>query len=125
MWKSINFNAQNIDYQTAKATLIKMPKKSQYAGFKFWHPSKLIRSNGGNGYFMTFSYTDDFTFKLIKGKKGYEQELEISPLDMEEAFEIVNEQIDCDTAEDDKSYLVVEKPEKINENIEIEKELLN
>ena len=30
-----------------------------YAGYKFWHPSKLIR-HGRNSYAVSLGYTDDF-----------------------------------------------------------------
>lgn len=68
-WKKVHFNIQNIKTITDNSCLIKCPSKSNYAGYCFWHPSKLIR-DGFHSYDMTISYTDDFTFKLLKYGNG-------------------------------------------------------
>lgn len=91
-WHKVQFNVQNIVVDTGKAVLIQMPHKSEYDGFKFWHPSKLVRDAGGKGYFKTFSFTDDFKFKLLKyGKGRYNKydvidEIEIDCEEMMNAF---------------------------------------
>lgn len=127
MWKNIEINVQNIETDTGKATLIKMPNKSEYAGYKFWHPSKLIRY-GSNSYARSISYTDEFTFKLFKNGNGkYNKfdvidEIEISVEEFEEAFECMK---DCTRAKNDETYLIVEEPKKIEKEIEVVKELKN
>lgn len=120
-WKSIKFNAQNIEFETAKAVLIKMPNKSDYAGYMFWHPSKLVRTIGGKGYFKSFSYTDEFDFKVFKQGKNRQITAEefLSPEEMEEAFEIANEQL----SGTDECYLEVTEPTKIDDKVEIRAEL--
>lgn len=69
MWKTKNFNLQNVKVRTEKAVLIQMPHNSDYDGFCFWHPAKLVRK-GSHSYEIQLSYTDEFNFKLIKNGKG-------------------------------------------------------
>ncbi len=128
MWKNIEINIQNIENDTGKAALIKMPNKSKYAGYKFWHPSKLVRY-GSNSYARSIGYTDTFTFKLLKyGNGKYNKfdvidEIEISVEEFEEAFECMK---DCTMPkEKGDTYLIVEEPEKVELEIEIEEELKN
>ena len=128
MWKSIEINKQNIQYQNERAVLIKMPNKSKYADYTFWHPAKLVR-NGSNSYSVKISYNDKFQFTLFKKGKGlYNRNEIISQMiigveEFEEAFECME---DCTRAkEKDDSYLIVKEPEKIEKEIEIPKELEN
>lgn len=123
MWKSIKFYKQNIEYRTDKAVLIKMPNISNYAGYAFWHPVKLVRTIGGNGYFMSFSYTDNFEFNIFKLGNKTARKQSVSVEDIEEAFELMNDKIRCDTDHDD-SYLIVTEPTKINKDVSIIEELM-
>ena len=121
MWHKAYFNSQNIEHETAKATLIKMPNKSEYAGYKFWHPSKLVREEGGKGYHMSFSFAEDFEFALRKYGQNHQVTAEkiIGWDEMFEAFEQVNEQI-CGHEE---TYLEVAEPDKVDKTVKIREEL--
>lgn len=128
MWKNIEINLQNIEAETEKAVLIKMPNNSNYAGYKFWHPSKLVRY-GSNSYARSIGYTDKFTFKLKKygngkwNKTKVIDEKEISVEEFEEAFNCMKS---CTRPKDnEESYLIVEEPEKVEKEIEVDGELKN
>lgn len=98
MWKNINVNIQNIVKDTGNATLFKCPNKSKYAGWVFWHPSKLVRK-GKHSYAVSVGYTDDFVFHLKKmgqGKYNKSQVLEtkdISAAEFAEMFGLMDDNI--------------------------------
>lgn len=69
-WKKVYFNAQNVEAETEKAVLINLPHNSKFDGFRFWHPRKLVRSEGNKGYKLSFSFTEDFSFKIFKNGNG-------------------------------------------------------
>lgn len=124
-WHKINFNSQNIEHETVRAVLIKMPNKSDYAGYKFWHPATLVRGLAkGNGYFQSFSFTNDWEFTVFKtNKKGDKlDEIRLSPEDMFEAFDIVNEQITSDAS--DESFLVINEPVKVDKKVSVNSDLV-
>lgn len=76
-WIKCDLNAQNIKTKTEKAVLISMPHSSKFDGFQFWHPQKLVREVGGRGYFYTFSFTNEFEFKLKKMGQGRYNKFEV------------------------------------------------
>lgn len=121
MWNKVYFNSQNIEHETAKAVLIKMPNKSEYAGYKFWHPSKLVREEGGNGYHMSFSFTEEFEFTLRKYGKNRQitAEIILGWKEMLKAFEQVNEQI----SGHEETYLEVAEPDKVDRMVKVREEL--
>lgn len=121
MWQKVYFNSQNIEHETAKAVLVKMPNKSEYAGYKFWHPSKLVREEGGKGYHMSFSFTEEFEFTLRKYGKNRQITAEevIGCTEMLEAFEQVNEQI----YGHEEAYLEVAEPDKVDRTVKVREEL--
>lgn len=123
MWHKVYFNSQNIEHETAKAVLIKMPNKSAYAGYRFWHPSKLIQEEGGKSYWLSFSYTDEWNFKIFKGEGQYRKEIQLAYVDIEKAFGTVNEEIGTRKTNDKKSYLEVTEPKPIDKEVEVDEEL--
>lgn len=110
-WKNININMQNIETNTSRSVLIKMPNNSEYKGFKFWHPAKLVR-HGRHSNAVSIGYTDEFTFRLFKTNKHYEivEEEEIDVEEFEEAFGVTNENI---RRKDFKSEYETHKPEAL------------
>ena len=134
MWYKINFNALNIEYETEKATLIKMPRNSNYPGYCFWHPKKLVRENEiGKGYFLTFSFDETFKFKLQKfsNSKFKKELLDEVILDYEEIqneFEVGNEtieEIEKQVKENEIITYEIIKPEKIKDKeVIIDSELI-
>ena len=97
-WKNININQNLIVAETGKATLINFPHKSDFDGFCFWHPTKLIRK-GRHSASVSIGYTDDWKFVVKKyGKGKYNrneviEEFTISVEDFEQAFGAVDENI--------------------------------
>ena len=115
MWKTININRQNIRTGTGKAVLIACPHASDYNGYCFWHPSKLIRE-GRHRNAVSMSYTEEFTFRLIKyGKGRYNQydvidEVTVAADEIEEIFRVMDENI---SAPDEKNPYETHKPESV------------
>lgn len=128
MWKNININKQNIEVETVKAILIKMPNNSDYKGFAFWYPTKLVR-DGRNKNAVSIGYNDEFTFTLKKfGNGKYNKmdvidEIKISAEEFEEAFGVMDENIT--SPKKDVTYLKVEEPVKVEKEVEVEECLKN
>lgn len=69
MWRRFTITKNNIKAETGKAVLIACPHHSEYDGYCFWHPSKLVREDR-NGWTRSLSYTEEFVFNLKKYGKG-------------------------------------------------------
>lgn len=112
MWKSININKQNIRTETGKAVLIACPHKSEFDGFAFWHPAKLVRVGRHRGA-VSVSYTEDFTFYLKKyGQGRYNQydvidEVPVGADEIEEIFRVMDDNI---SAPNEKNPYETHKP---------------
>lgn len=115
MWKNININRNLIIAETGKSVLIAMPHNSDFDGFSFWHPSKLVR-DGRNSGAVSIGYSDDFTFHLKKyGKGKYNSrevldEVQLACDEFEEVFGVINENI---TAPKHKNDYETHKPSEI------------
>lgn len=90
-WKNININKNLIIHDTGKSTLIAMPHKSDYDGWEFWFPSKLVREAFNRKDAMNIGYNDDFIFHL----KKYDTEKDINVKEFERAFCVVAGNIDA------------------------------
>lgn len=122
-WKSLLIESNLIETSTDKAVLIKMPSRSDYAGYMFWHPAKLVRT-ANRSNLRTVSYTDSFQITIKKygnGKTNKNEVLSekvITIQQFEEAFGVTND-------DEEESYLIVEEPTKVNKEVEVAKELIN
>ena len=128
MWDKIYFNAQNIETETDKSILIKMPSKSAYEGMMFWHPTSLVREEGGKGYHLSFSLSDTWQFKVFKQYKNKtKREIILSPDQMREAFGISDEAIkravEAEESSREEHYLIVSEPAAIDKDVEVDESL--
>ena len=118
-WKNININKNLIIHDTGKSTLIAMPHKSDYDGWEFWFPSKLVREAFNRKDAMNIGYNDDFIFHL----KKYDTEKDINVKEFERAFCVVAGNIDASITEEPEIPLIhipdwIE-PEEINADEEL------
>lgn len=88
MWHKFALNSQNVVRETAKAVLIALPHKSNFDGFEFWYPKKLVRQ-GSHSYQLIASIPDDMQITARRtSPKTYKvlDEKELTPADVIEAF---------------------------------------
>ena len=65
MWKNVYLNIQNISAETAKAMLIKIPKKTKrWGGSEFWISKKCVRS-GSHSYEIEIGVNLEWTYKSV------------------------------------------------------------
>ncbi len=92
-WLKIALNRNQIEGSTPKALLLKMPNKSDYEGFIFWIPAKLVHF-AKNDWDCIASFTPDFAFivkKYGKGKYNSQQVLDEKKLTGKQMFSVWDE----------------------------------
>lgn len=115
VWEKIFIYSQNIKAESERAYLIQMPNKSSYKGWAFWHPKKLVRKQGGKGYLLAFSFTNEFIFKVILYGKGRYNSMsavrreEISVDEMKEIFGVIDKNVN--NAIYEETMKIIEKEE--------------
>lgn len=67
-YESIQIDKSHIIWETAKGTLILLPKKCKYEGYQFWIPSSFVKE-GSAPKTVIISFRDDFKFKLEKYRR--------------------------------------------------------
>jgi len=132
MWIKVYINAQSVQHKTGAAVLINMPRSSNYAGYKFFHPIKLIKNEGGKGYYISILFTKNFIFKLKRYGKGkynkYDviETIEITADEFSLEFaDTIKTHIEREESKNNDSYLKIQEPDKINKNVELYGELIN
>ena len=90
---------QNIIAETRNSVLIACHHKSEFYGYSFWHPAKLVR-DGYQLNTVSISYTEDFVFRLKKyGKGKYNRreiidEVQLAHDEIEEVFKCISKKGD-------------------------------
>ena len=75
MWNKVLFNIQNIKAESDSSVLINFQHNSKYDGYSFWVTKKLVRS-GSHSWEKSFSFTNEFKFKIFKNGKGRYNKME-------------------------------------------------
>jgi len=82
-WNSIEVNECFVGKTHGNATLIRVPSRSDYEGYSFWHPTKCVKQMPMGDYRL--SYTDDWNFHLTAN--GGALEANLNAEEFEEAID--------------------------------------
>lgn len=66
-WESIIVTRDQVGDIVGNSVVIHMPRSSDYDGWYFFHPAKLVRQRN---WYYTISFTKEFKFNLRKNGKG-------------------------------------------------------
>lgn len=75
-WKNFNINTSQVEHDSGRAYLIKMPHNSDYDGYKFWIGGRLVHE-GRHSAALRIGVLDDMEFKLFKNGNGRYNQREI------------------------------------------------
>lgn len=77
MWLKINVQDTQLVRRGKSSLLIKMNSNSDFCGYCFWHPAKLVRPDSVPCTY-SLSFTDDWVFNLVEYGKGMHNRSEIT-----------------------------------------------
>ena len=66
-WKNLYIDRACIRAVTDRSVLVSLPRYSEYRGFTFWHPKKLVTGEYDKA---VLRYNDEFVFRLQKREKN-------------------------------------------------------
>lgn len=124
---NININKNQIERSTGRAYLIKMPHNSDYDGFTFWFPSKLV-NEGRHDAALRLCIPASFNFTLKRtSPKTYKvlDEAELSAHQLVDQFRQTDENIQGSDVAYTTEVERVEAPEVKIDHIEIPEDLQN
>lgn len=124
MWRKININKQNIKVDTGMAVLIACPHKSDFDGYTFWYPSRLVRE-GDHSNTISISYTEEFIFRLKKYGKGKYNSREVLD-EVQLAYDEIEEVFKCMDDTDDFGEPEIYTPAPLEpEHAEVDESLID
>ena len=104
MWKELIIDDYCVRVRAGKSALIAMPRYGKYAGYTFWHPSKLVKNEIYYKSYTILMYTDEFKFRLRKREKDIDGKWETIDEIILSADEV------CDAFEEKEPIIYTPKP---------------
>lgn len=124
---NININRNQIKYSSGRAILIAMPHKSDYDGFTFWFPEKLV-DEGRHDEAIRLCIPVSFNFNLRRtSPKTYKvlDEAELNAYQLVEQFRQTDENITGADVATKTEVERIEAPEIKVEQVEVPEDLQN
>lgn len=70
----LRFPRTLLEWETARAVLLRMPMSSEYRGYSFWFPDSLVSGGSGENAPLVLSVPTGFRFRLRR-RDGTEKEI--------------------------------------------------
>ena len=117
-WNKISVNSSLIKHETDKAVLIRMPKKSAYSGYAFWHPAKLCDLSGKGSYMLSFRFSDEWSFNLKRCDLKKSDPIQDKTLGAAEMIAAIGDSVAAkEYKKDERAYSVANDPADITPEV--------
>lgn len=124
---NININRNQVKLSTGRALLVKMPHNSDYDGFTFWFPQKLVdEGRHDEALRLVIPVGFSFTLKRISDKtRAVLDEAELNAYQLVEQFRQTDESIQGADVARKTEIERVEAPEVKIDSVEVPEDLQN